>query len=317
MRAHLASVAAAFPGHLRDDVWNHALTDEPATSVIEVPYVGTFAQATDALPELVEVARDAVAILRLFQRSHFTMDMEFQAFGLPDDRTNSVSHYWLTDSSGFKAAGTGWAGGPAPFTFRPGHQRAFYADARFRYLGEALSAPDVSRTEWQRQLLRAVRSMHVAQASPRPSSKVIAYAVALEAAFGDGPGFKRKKGDGSEGFRIARRAAMVSCRGEGIPRHGSGRPACDILLATSDDDLRKRLADHGGRCSAYENARGTTFARNAALHEAEDGFDESDIRMMRTRTDDAILSAIEWVIEAGAENIADLDEAMDSVPRPI
>jgi hypothetical protein len=175
------------PGHLLNRLDSHLAGLEPrppdllvqeyrrdlvdrAWSTIRVPTSASGGRISEqAMNAARDVARDVIAVLRLFQRVRAPMvNLDRQTFGLATDIGRMVEPRWITDRNG--RFGVGWQvhGVMAPWAFRAEDRLAFCRDARFDFLDSALTA---SNQEWQRRSIAAVRNMNLATIMQRPATR--------------------------------------------------------------------------------------------------------------------------------------------------
>ncbi|HEX2469531.1 MAG TPA: hypothetical protein VHK05_02985 [Candidatus Limnocylindrales bacterium] len=277
------------------------LFDVPGTAIVELDVRTTSTDHKEILERAREGARDVIAVLRLFQRSRFVLDLEREVFGLVEEVPSYSDTGWLTHSARLLFVSGRRLGTLGPFEFGPADLRAFRSDLRFRYLAAALATP--SRNDLQRRVLQGVRLVHAAQEAFRPGTRVALYATAIEVMLG------RKNEVGSH--RFLKRVAFIQCV-EGMPRHSDVRPACVYLTAPSGDDVETLKQQARQYCWAYELPKDVYKARNSALHRGREDFPH--LRRYLNRVDELILSTVDWIKETGATTLAELDRAIAAVP---
>jgi hypothetical protein len=267
-------------------------------------------------------ARDSISVLTLFKlASHRYLNTEIQTFGLALDVASIREDYWVTTTRGrYLMAGSARHGTLAPWEFQPADIARYQGDPRFRLLDIALRTPDDQRTDWQRRVLAALRTLTVTNTTDRPSTRIVLAATALEALVGDE--FQpdvRQNPTGSH--QLARRAAFLWCGAEHSNPHGPNRPACPFLTEPSDRRLTHRLAEdarHGQRwvCDYYADLRDLYDDRSAALHGAEVRFTDSLASRHEFTVERILLLVLEWIVATGATTLHDYEAAIATVPRP-
>lgn len=258
-------------------------TDVGALDCATVETRGTSLEAARAR------ARDAVAVLRLYQRARYPgVSLDQQTFGLPADLTSGREDHWSMQTHGFPGAGWKRHGVLAPWSFTVADARAFRRDPRFQFLHAAFVArpPD----ELHRRATIAVQARDSARVSLPPSLRIITLAVVLEAMLGDDDSHERA-------HRIARRLAYLEC-GQPDSRCGRDRPACVYLASRTTSEVERkvdqwRAAGHHGLCSEYWAVRALFRDRNAAVH-AGRTFGERAASNHAYRADRWLLAALEW-----------------------
>jgi hypothetical protein len=280
-------------------------TDVGALECATVETRGTSLEAARAR------ARDAVAVLRLYQRARYPqVSLDQQTFGLPADLISGHEDHWAIQTDGFPGAGWKRHGVLAPWSFTVADAREFHSDPRFQFLHAAFVArpPD----ELHRRATVAVQARDSARASLPPSLRIITTAVVLEAMLGDDDSHERA-------HRIARRLAYLEC-GQPDSRCGRDRPACFYLASKTTSEVGRnvdqwRAAGHHGLCSEYWHVRDLFDDRNAAVHKGR-AFSEKTASNHAYRADHWLLSAVEWASQQdGARascGIASLDAEVEA-----
>lgn len=237
-------------------------------------------------------ARDAVAVVRLYQRARYPrIPLDEQTFGLAADVVSRREDYWATTRKRLVGGGGRWHGVLATWSFTKDDVKAFDADPRFAFLQAALIATNPN--EVQRRALLAVQVRDSARVTLPPSLRIIDAAVALEALVGD-----EKSRD--KAHRIARRLAYLGC-GQPDSRCGRHRLACFYLASKSTDDVMKGIATwnaagHPGICSEYWRTRELFDDRNHAVHEGR-AFSEDEARDRVYQADQHLLSFLDWAAQ--------------------
>jgi hypothetical protein len=107
------------------------------------------------------------------------VNLDHQTFGLPTDIGSVVQQHSVTDRRGrFSGIGTERHGVIASWEFKRSAMRAFRADRRFAYLDSALRTPDSQRTDWQRRVVAAIRTLNLAAVMQRPAMRIVLLATA-------------------------------------------------------------------------------------------------------------------------------------------
>ena len=281
-------------------------TDVGALECATVETRGTSLEAARAR------ARDAVAVLRLYQRARYPqVSLDQQTFGLPADLISGHEDHWAIQTDGFPGAGWKRHGVLAPWSFTVADAREFHSDPRFQFLHAAFVArpPD----ELHRRATVAVQARDSARASLPPSLRIITTAVVLEAMLGDDDSHERA-------HRIARRLAYLEC-GQPDSRCGRDRPACFYLASKTIAEVDRgiaqwRAAGHHGVCSEYWLVRDLFRDRNAAVHTGRT-FSEKVASDHAYRADRWLLAALEWasrqVDVRGSLRLASLDTEVEAV----
>ena len=259
-------------------------------------------EAEEAAP----IARDAIAVARLFQRVVLPgWNLDTQTFGLTEDVGSPSEPNWSI-STGSKARGYGWRmrGIGASWTFTRDMLRRIDGDPRFRYLCDVLDAGD-TRTELGRRILLSLRFLNRATVMVAPPIRVATQGLAIEVLLSDSV-------EEALMHRVARRAAYLTCGGRGT-RHGiGGRPACPILALPSEKKLETELRNARRRkreagCDWYAQTLILADARNEVMHSGREDFPKLRPATFESWIDDVILELVEWSIRTGATTVAELD----------
>jgi hypothetical protein len=290
--------------------FDDAAGDRPTISV--PAWLDSQGKLTDAALEGARSdARDAIAALRLLQHIRVPFDTQHQRFGLASDVGWVIEPRLITDLQG-EMTGAGWStlGVGGTWAFSSADVRYYHRDTRFAWLDRALAAPDSERTEWQRRLVVALRTLSLANASQRPATRIVLIATAYEALVGD----DYRPGKGATGAHgLARRAAYWWC-GTDIhpPRpHGpTGRYRCPFLN-TSDPTGKPEAS--GWMCTWYDDLRALSADRNAALHAAEDRFSHKQANHHEFMLDRVIEQGLGWLTATGAATLDELDREIGSI----
>jgi hypothetical protein len=297
--------------HLGDRQW----------STIRVP--GTYSLSTSdasAVDDGREIARDVIAVLRLFQRVQAPgAETDWQTFGLAMDMGSVMEPRWFTDPRGrHRGMGLQSHGVGPSWSFRSADIAAFRADPRFQFLEAALVAGDNNPPDsWQARALASIRTWGLATLMQRPATRIVLLATALEGLLGN----KYVPGDPATGGHVvARRAAYIWCgyntRPAIKPHRPDGRPACPFLTTTTDPRRDPALYPSRGRwaCSWYGDIRTLYDDRNAAVHGADQRWDLKSARVHGWNASEVILATLGWLTETGSTAISDVDHAIRALP---
>jgi hypothetical protein len=188
------------------------------------------------------VVRDALHLLRVFQYTR--AQMQPTLFGLPGEPR--PTHLWYLQLG--ETGGLGWRqfGVPLGFTFRD-DERAYWESLGFSELAKFIGRSGIP--EGPARLLLAIRLLSQAALDLRPEMRLLLTVIATETLLGRGRTFK-----------LARRAAFLTCgRPENDPC-GRDRPACVFLtlnpsVKTELKELEKckeeARSDPAARCSEW------------------------------------------------------------------
>lgn len=280
---------------------------QTSTAAVRVRWPEKNTQPT--LDAAVDDVRDSVAVLRLYQHARYPMmNTDIQQFGIHGDIGATVQTYAVTQGERILAHGVHWLGVIGNWEFTSADVRDFRADPRFRYLDATLRTPPSRRSEFQRRVLTAVRTLGFATPMVREQLRVVLLATALEALLAADvqPGGRSELG---EFFRITQRAAYLLC-GEPDQRYPS-RPPCPYLHAQTLPALRHALDDRVKRgerpaCSYFWHIFDLFDDRNSALHRTREHFDRSRLSWHRIYTEKVILYAVEWANAHSGVGLASL-----------
>lgn len=302
------------------EFWRRSL-EAANTSSITVPV-----QTTDepeagymkrAAAEALGPARDALAVLSLFQRSRSNTDMSLFQFGLEVELFRASTMAWATQADGSVFTDWSLTGGQFPFELTEVDQRTFHADPRFAFLNQALLAR--SPTEWQRRAIVACRVLRLATSEPNPQTRVLLSVVALEALLGD-PHIRGGAGTGRH--QLARRACFVWCGAEFGDPHGPNRAACPYLLAATGKELGL-LQGNGStgsgptRCSYYGEILELLAVRGSVAH----GGEAADLSLVTSRAssyavEQILMGVLGWAVQTGATEFGEYETAIKALPLP-
>ena len=156
---------------------------QTSTAAVRVRWPEKNTQPT--LDAAVDDVRDSVAVLRLYQHARYPMmNTDIQQFGIHGDIGATVQTYAVTQGERILAHGVHWLGVIGNWEFTSADVRDFRADPRFRYLDATLRTPPSRRSEFQRRVLTAVRTLGFATPMVREQLRVVLLATALEALLG-------------------------------------------------------------------------------------------------------------------------------------
>jgi hypothetical protein len=262
-------------------------------------------------------ARDALAVLRLLQEVRVPyFDATYQRFGLRPDVGRTIEPRLLCDTSGrIRTAGWTAHGVGGAWTFTHDDLRFYRHDHRFQWLDMALKTTERHRTDWQRRVLTALRTVAFANRTQRSSMRIVLLATAIEALLGDP--FVPGRAATSTNV-IANRAAYLWCGTDFQPPdpHGvGGRPRCAFFDSRNpwvDPTLHPRPGKWA--CSFWGALRTLFDDRNAALHGAETRFSEKAANQHEYTIDKVMVQTLVWIQRASPTSIADLDAEIAALP---
>jgi hypothetical protein len=256
--------------------------------------------------EAADIARDAIAVARLFQRVLVpAWSLDDQTFGLTEDVGSPVERYWSI-STGSKACGHGWRrfGIGGSWTFTRDMLRRIDEDLRFGYLSDVLAAAD-RRTELGRRIVLSLRFLNRATVMVAPPIRVATQGLALEVLLSDAT---------EEGLmhRVGRRAAYLTCGRPDDPHAIGGRAACPILALDTQRQLLEEIENARARrrpvgCSAYDRTVIIGGARNKVMHEGCEDFPRLRPATFESWIDEVILELVTWSIRTRGTSIGELD----------
>ncbi len=269
--------------------------------------------------EALSLVTDAVAVLRVVQRlQHPMVDVRAQTFGLPGQVTAATVHY--LDLTATPAMGWRRLGAVPGWTLTDACHDAWTGDAVFRFLNEALTQPEPSRTSLQRRALVAIDLFNQAWLSWQPDVALMNSAMALEVLLGE-PSDRAKK------FRIARRVSYFVC-GWPNERYPDGqRLLCPYLTLPLDNNgfpgtaLRQLINEvESGTapnmfCSQFFDVLDLYDARNTIVHAGRLGISAGEEGQATWYLASWLLRPVlTWFAEHPAAELADLDAEIASPP---
>lgn len=278
------------------------------------------AQVTARHPEEARTkVRDAVALLRLFQRGRTRLKLDSQTFGLPIDVYASREDYVVTPRGQVPRAGFQWEGIVASWDFDRRQMDSFAEDPRIRWIEAAITSP--TRDDLQNRVLTCLRFVNLATILVAPPIRVALRALALEALFTDDLPPRRDLR-----HRIARRYAYLTCGRknrwappsvEGDRHRWPERPACLFLEAVAYSalgDERRRLKSLRVpvMCSWYDESWRLFEDRDEVMHQARSDFSDHDLGWHEINLDVAILAVAEWADASHAGELGHLDNEIEA-----
>jgi hypothetical protein len=255
--------------------------------------------------------RDAVGLLRLYQRSLVNLNLDHQTFGLEPEVGHAVLHSFSMRGNRIVLRGGTSAGIPAiGWTFTTDQIDEFTRRPEYAYLNRALRAD--SRDDLQKRTTTALRFLSLATAMLPEPVRVVLIATAFEELLAD-----LERGD--RRTVMARRAAYLTCgRVFNDGYDPGGRPACLFLAAkkTSEVAARRAAVIAGGGdspyCSWYYDVLFLFESRDLVLHERLEELKKFAAVNFEAQTDEAIRYLAAWAERTGATSIRALDEEIDA-----
>jgi hypothetical protein len=290
--------------HLR---WELESLDEELS---EIRWASASAIGID-MAEAREEIRDAVGLLRLYQRSLTNMNMDHQTFGLEPEVSHAVLHHFALSNGRVVLRGTSSVGIPGiGWTFTTDHMRRFQELPEYRYIDRALRAD--SKDDLQKRTTTALRFLNLATAMLPDPVRVVLVATAMEELFADLQKSERRT-------VVARRSAYLTCGREFKDAYQpGGRPACLFIASRRTGDVKARRAaviDRGDDppiCSWYYETLTLFDTRDLVLHERLEKLKKSAGANFEAQVDEAIRNLASWAERSGATSIADLDAEIDA-----
>jgi hypothetical protein len=276
----------------------------------EVKWASASAIGID-MAEAREAIRDAVGLLRLYQRSLTNMNMDHQTFGLEPEVSHAVLHHFTMSQGRVVLRGTSSAGIPAiGWKFTPEQMRRFGELPEYRYLDRALRAEP--KDDLQKRTTTALRFLNLATAMLPDPVRVVLIATAMEELLADLQKAERRT-------VVARRSAFLTCGREFNDAYQSGgRPACLFVASKRTPDVKARRAaviDRGDEppfCSWYYETLTLFDTRDLVLHERLEKLKKSAGANFEAHVDEAIRNLASWAEQSGATSIGDLDAVIDA-----
>jgi hypothetical protein len=276
----------------------------------EVKWASASAIGLD-VAEAREAVRDAVGLLRLFQRSLTNMNLDHQTFGLEPEVSHAVLHHFTMSKGRVVLRGTSSAGIPAiGWRFTTEHIERFAEQPEYRYLDRALRAEP--KNDVQKRTTTALRFLSLATAMLPDPVRVVLVATALEELLADLQKAERRT-------VVARRSAYLTCGREFKDAYRpGGRPACLFLASKRTADLKAKRAaviDRGYDppfCSWYYETLTLFETRDLVLHERLEKLRKSAGANFEAQVDEAIRNLASWAEQSGATSIGDLDAEIDA-----
>jgi len=217
---------------------------------------------------------------------------------------------------------------PVPFTFTEATLTSWEGDDRVVWLSEQMARSPAWRSLSGRRVVTAIQVLDRAFLSKDPVVRVVLLAVAVEVLLADSAQSDEADRGPTSALRIASRAAYLTC-GQGCAKDG---PACPYVLGFKGQKhlwaTAKQWASTGEwRCSAFLDIarppdmdayfkRPSLFgARNEAVHEGRTSLNESDLRWMRTYSDQILSAYLDWIAARPTASVVDLDREVDDGQR--
>jgi hypothetical protein len=275
----------------------------------------------------VDLASQAVAILRLFMRPEVPVNVALHKIGLEGDVTLAVREVIAIDRSGRVGFGGRRVDGPVPFTFTRAVLDKWDADPGVQFLATQLSSP-TTRSHLGSRALTAIAMLDIGFMATKPTVKVLSFAVAIEAMLSREPQASTKGQRTESPLSIARRVAYLTC-----PRRcGRSASSCPYIKGFPTErairEFVRQYTQKGEdwRCSAFlriacpvdfEGAvRPPSLSLFSARHQvAHDGMTsatERDIKWFNHFADQAMFAVLEWCAAHSAASITDLDDEIDA-----
>jgi hypothetical protein len=275
----------------------------------------------------VELASQAVAILRLFMRPEVPVNVGLHKIGLEGDVTLAVRELITIDQSGRVGFGGRRVDGPVPFTFTWAMLDKWDADPGVQFLATQLS-PATTRSHLGSRALTAIAMLDIGFMATKPTVKVLSFAVAIEAMLSREPQASTKDQRTERPLAIARRVAYLTC-----PRRcGRSASSCRYIKGfPTERDFREFVRQYtqkgeDWRCSAFlriacpaefDGAIDTPSlalfsARHQVAHDGTTTATERDIKWFNHFADEALFAALEWFAAHPAASITDLDDEIDA-----
>ena len=275
----------------------------------------------------VELAGQAVAVLRLFMRPKVEVNVGLHKIGLVGDVTLAVREVIAIDQSGRVGFGGRRVDGPVPFTFTRAVLDKWDADPGVQFLAAQLSSPK-TRSHLGSRALTAIAMLDIGFMATKPTVKVLSYAVAIEAMLSREPQTSTKDQPTESPLKIGRRVAYLTCQ----RRCGRSAPACRYIKGfPTQRDFREFVRQYtqkgeDWRCSAFlriacpaefDGAIDTPSlalfsARHQVAHDGTTTATERDIKWFTHFADEALFAALEWFAVHPAASITDLDDEIDA-----
>lgn len=258
-----------------------------------------------------EEIRDAVGLLRLYERSLVNMNLDHQTFGLEPDVGHIVMHHFAMTKGRITLRGASSEGIPAiGWTFTGEQISRFSQLPEYAYLDRALRAQE--KDDLQKRTTTALRFLSLATAMLPEPVRVVLVATAFEELLAD-----LERGD--RRTVMARRAAYLTCAQEFKQGYGpGGRPACLFLASKTSAQLKAKQAVVVARgseppfCSWYNDVLILFATRDRVLHERLENLRKSAAVNFEAQADEAIRYLAAWAERTGATTIKALDEEIDA-----
>jgi hypothetical protein len=281
---------------------------------------------TDDGDGAVELARQAVAILRLFMRPEVSVNVGLHKIGLVGDVALAIREMIVIHESRRVGFGARRVDGPVSFTFTRAMLDKWDAEPRIKYLSTVLASSPKARSRLGSRTLTAISMLDVGFLATEATVKVLSSAVAVEAMLSREPGTSTSAQRTESPMRIARRLAYLKCPAQ----CGRSSPPCPYINGFPSEKALVELARQSSRkgeewrCTWYlkyacpDALAGATSspslfsARHEVAHEGATTASERDIRMIRYFADEAIFAALNWFAQHPGGSITDLDAEIDA-----
>jgi hypothetical protein len=274
-----------------------------------------------------EVARQAVAILRLFMRPEVPVNVWLHRIGLVGDVTLAIREVILINESRRVGFGGRRVDGPVSFTFTRAMLDKWDSDSRLQFLSAQLASSPNARSRLGSRALTAIAMLDIGFLAIEPTVKILSYSVAVEAMLSRERETGTKDQRTESPLRIARRIAYLTC-----PREcGRSASLCPYIQGLRTEKALIELArqsDQKGqdwRCTWFLRfacpddlvaaiGRPSLFgARNEVAHEGVTTVSEKNVRLLGHFADEAIFAALGWFAQHPTASITDLDDEIDAL----
>jgi hypothetical protein len=281
---------------------------------------------TDDGDGAVELARQAVAILRLFMRPEVSVNVGLHKIGLVGDVALAIREMIVIYESRRVGFGARRVDGPVSFTFTRVMFDKWDADPRIKYLSTVLASSPKARSRLGSRALTAISMLDVGFLAMEPTVKVLSSAVAVEAMLSREREASTKAQRTESPLRIARRMAYLKCPAQ----CGLSSPPCPYITGfRSENALVEHARQSSGkgeewRCTWFlkyacpdalveaTSSRALFSTRHEVAHEGATTASGRDIRMIRYFADEAIFAALDWFAQHPGGSITDLDAEIDA-----
>jgi hypothetical protein len=275
----------------------------------------------------VDLASQAIAILRLFMRPEVSVNVGLHKIGLEGDVSLAVREVIAIDRSRRVGFGGRLVDGPVPFTFTRAVLDKWDADPRLQFLAAQLSSP-TTRSHLGSRALTAIAMLDIGFMATKPTVKVLSFAVAIEAMLSREPQASTKGQRTESPLSLARRVAYLTC-----PRQcGRAAPPCPYINGFPTERAFREFVHQytqkgeDWRCSAFLRiacpvdfdgavsppSMSLFSARHQVAHDGMTTATERDIKWFNHFADQAMFAALEWCAAHPAASITGLDDEIDA-----